>query len=242
MKHRLARLYLAASLAALSFPAIAGSGPRAVIELFTSQGCSSCPPADALLRDFAKDASIIAVSLPVTYWDYLGWKDTLAEKAFSKRQRGYAETRGDGQIYTPQVVVNGLRHAVGSDRRGIEAAIDEPSKALKVPLNLKTTQAGVTIELPGGMQGLVGVLWLMPITKSRSVAIGRGENTGRNITYTNVVRSIVKVGEWSGEPMSIDVPHDVATPPGTNGFVVLLQTMRDGRPDVILGAAKGGGL
>jgi hypothetical protein len=242
MKHRLARLCLAAAFAALTVPAIAGGVPRAVIELFTSQGCSSCPPADALLREFAKEANVIAVSLPVTYWDYLGWKDTLAEKAFSKRQRAYAETRGDGQVYTPQVVVNGLRHAVGSDRRSIEAAIAEPSKALTVPVTVKATPAGATIDLPGGRPGLAGVLWLMPVTKSYSVAIGRGENTGRNITYTNVVRSIVKIGDWSGAPMSIDVPRDVATPPGTNGFVVLLQIMHDGRPDVILGAAKSAGL
>src|SRR5258708_9958282 len=101
----------------------AGAEPRAVIELFTSQGCSSCPPADKLLNQFVSDPSLIPISLPIDYWDYLGWKDTLADPRNSARQRAYSHVRGDREVYTPQEVVNGSVHALGSDKEAIETAI-----------------------------------------------------------------------------------------------------------------------
>src|SRR5579862_784682 len=101
----------------------AHADPRAVVELFTSQGCSSCPPADKVIGELAKDPSVIALSMPIDYWDYLGWKDTLADARFSARQKAYSLMRGDRDVYTPQVVVNGSTHVVGSDRAGIEQAI-----------------------------------------------------------------------------------------------------------------------
>ena len=97
----------------------AHADPRAVVELFTSQGCSSCPPADKIIGELAKDPSVIALSMPIDYWDYLGWKDTLADARFSARQKAYSQMRGDRDVYTPQVVVNGSAHLVGSDRVGI---------------------------------------------------------------------------------------------------------------------------
>src|SRR4030088_3682826 len=106
----------------------AGAEPRAVIELFPSQGCSSCPPADKLLGQFAGDPSLSPISLPIDYWDYLGWKDTLAEPRNSARQRAYSHMRGDRDVYTPQVVVNGSVHLIGSDRAGIEGAIGDTKK------------------------------------------------------------------------------------------------------------------
>src|SRR6516164_4011195 len=109
-------------------PAIAGEEPRAVIELFTSQGCSSCPAADKLLGELADDPSLVAMSLPVDYWDYLGWHDTLALAGHSKRERAYARVRGDGQVYTPQVVVNGTAHVLGSDKIAIERTIAQDRK------------------------------------------------------------------------------------------------------------------
>ena len=103
----------------------AHADPRAVVELFTSQGCSSCPPADKIIGELAKDPSIIALSMPIDYWDYLGWKDTLADSRFSARQKAYSQMRGDRDVYTPQVVVNGSVHVIGSDRAGIESAIGD---------------------------------------------------------------------------------------------------------------------
>src|SRR5437868_14905051 len=95
--------------------ALAGE-PRAVVELFTSQGCSSCPPADKLMGEFAADPSLVSISLPIDYWDYLGWRDTLADPRHTARQKAYSKGRGDREVYTPQVVVNGSLHALGSDR------------------------------------------------------------------------------------------------------------------------------
>src|ERR1700758_4333241 len=102
--------------------------PRAVVELFTSQGCSSCPPADKIIGELAKDPSVIALSMPIDYWDYLGWKDTLADARFSARQKAYSRARGDREVYTPQAVINGSAHVIGSDREGIESAIGATAK------------------------------------------------------------------------------------------------------------------
>ena len=128
--------FLVLATAIGAFACTTDAAPRAVIELFTSQGCSSCPPADKLLATLAKDPDLIALSLPVDYWDRLGWKDTLAEHAFTERQQAYAAMRGDGQVYTPQAVVNGSEHAVGSQALAIETAVGETSANLRVPLSL----------------------------------------------------------------------------------------------------------
>src|SRR3984885_11898933 len=114
--------------------------PRAVVELFTSQGCSSCPAADKVLGELAKDPNVIAISLPIDYWDYLGWKDTLADSRFTARQKAYSRARGDRDVYTPQVVVNGSAHVIGSDRTGIERAIEvtrESDGVMSVPVSMK---------------------------------------------------------------------------------------------------------
>ena len=118
MKYRhiaFAAAIVSTSVAAQAW-APAWAGPRAVIELFTSQGCSSCPAADKVLGELSRDPSLVTMSLPVDYWDYLGWKDTLAIHGHSTRQRAYAEARGDREVYTPQIVVNGVVHVLGSDK------------------------------------------------------------------------------------------------------------------------------
>src|SRR5689334_13931994 len=122
--------------------------PKAVVELFTSQGCSSCPPADKLLGDLAKDPSVIALSMPIDYWDYLGWKDTLADSRFSARQRAYSRMRGDREVYTPQVVVNGSTHVIGSDRAGIESAIGKSDKGvMSVPVTLSLAGKQINVSV-----------------------------------------------------------------------------------------------
>src|SRR5256886_7045454 len=124
--------------------------PRAVVELFTSQGCSSCPPADRIIGELAKDPDVIALSLPIDYWDYLGWKDTLADSRFSARQKAYSRMRGDRDVYTPQVVVNGSRHVIGSDRTRIEGAITDTQKAdcvLSVPVTMTVSGKHTTVSV-----------------------------------------------------------------------------------------------
>ncbi len=134
----------------LFFANPASAEPRAVIELFTSQGCSSCPEADKLIGEIAKDPSVIAVSLPIDYWDYLGWKDTLADPKFTARQKAYSKIRGDRQVYTPQVIVNGRLHALGSDRASIERAIaDSAGKAgvMSVPVKVSVAKGQITVSV-----------------------------------------------------------------------------------------------
>src|SRR6266849_8189789 len=162
----------------------AHADPRAVVELFTSQGCSSCPPADQIIGELAKDPSVIALSMPIDYWDYLGWKDTLADSRFSARQKAYSQMRGDRDVYTPQVVVNGSAHVIGSDRDGIESAIGATGKAdgvMSVPVSM--TQAGKQINVSVAASGkgpaaAHGEVWIGAVSKAVPISIGRGENRG----------------------------------------------------------------
>src|SRR5215204_5041079 len=168
------RLQLASSLAItclVTLPCLAITAqpahaePRAVVELFTSQGCSSCPPADKIIGDLAKDPSVIALSLPIDYWDYLGWKDTLADSRFSARQKAYSRMRGDRDVYTPQVVVNGSKHVIGSDRTRIEGAMSETQKAdgvMSVPVTMTVSgkQLTVSVAASKGPAAAHGEVWI----------------------------------------------------------------------------------
>jgi hypothetical protein len=217
--------------------------PRAVIELFTSQGCSSCPPADKLIAEYSRDPSVIALSLAVDYWDYLGWKDTLALSGHSKRQRAYAKARGDREVYTPQVVVNGSVHVIGSDLAGIENAIHLTRKAdavMSVPVTM--TQAGTQIKVSvaasaKGPAAMHGEVWICSIAKAVPISIGRGENRGRQVTYHNVVRGLLKVGDWNGTPASWTVPLENISRDGVDAAVVYVQDGNRDRPGVMLGAS-----
>src|SRR3954452_18173221 len=131
----------------------AHADPRAVVELFTSQGCSSCPPADKIIGELAKDPNVIALSMPIDYWDYLGWKDTLADTRFSARQKAYSHMRGDRDVYSPQMVVNGSAHVIGSDRDRIEGAISETQKAdgvMSVPVTMTLSGRQLTVSVAAG--------------------------------------------------------------------------------------------
>ena len=227
-------------LAALT-PQSAQAEPRAVLELFTSQGCSSCPPADKLIAEYARDPSVIAMSLAVDYWDYLGWKDTLALTGHSNRQRAYARARGDRQVYTPQMVVDGAVHALGSDKAAIERAIRQTRDQSSLLLPVKIEQAGdhlmVTVPAAKDEKGQ-GEIWLCPITKSIPVAVGRGENSGHTITYTNVVRRWIKLGDWSGKAETYTVPMKDVQSGGIDSAAVVVQSGVASAPKLMLGAAQ----
>ncbi len=207
----------------------------AVIELFTSQGCSSCPPADKLAAELAQNPNLIVLSFPVDYWDNLGWKDTLAKHVFTERQQAYALERGDKQVYTPQVVVNGMNHAVGSERSDITklAQSNNPSVALKII----HARDGHILQVPA-FKGGSGTVILLPITRSKSVNIGRGENHGHIVTYTNVVRGIIKLGDWKGEATSFNIPPVFGNSDDADSYAVILQSGTIGHPKAIMGAAK----
>jgi hypothetical protein len=221
----------------------AHADPRAVVELFTSQGCSSCPPADKILGELAKDPSIIAMSMPIDYWDYLGWKDTLADARFSARQKAYSQVRGDREVYTPQVVINGSVHVVGSDRAGIENAIGATSKAdgvMSVPVSMTQADKQITVSVAASTKGPAaqhGEVWICSISKSIPISIGRGENSGREVTYHNVVRNLLKLGDWNGSPGSWTVPLESISHDGVDGAVVYVQDGSRDKPGPMLGAA-----
>lgn len=217
----------------------ASAQTRAVVELFTSQGCSSCPPADKLLGELAADPSLVVMSIPIDYWDYLGWKDTLANPRNSARQKAYARARGDGQVYTPQAVVNGAVHALGSDKAAIEQAIAKSRKsgAMSVaPVTLAVHDGHINVALPETEGEPSGEAWLCGLTRSTTVDVGRGENKGRSITYHNVARRWMKLGDWAGHARTFSVPVQ-ALSGGIDGAAVLVQVGSPERPQTILGAA-----
>lgn len=230
------------SLAAeADFRAQSASRPKTVLELFTSQGCSSCPPADALLERFIRRDDVIALSVPVDYWDRLGWKDTFASRDNSNRQRDYAVGRGDGQVYTPQVVINGRAHAVGSSAGQIESAIAWTAKArgeTNVPIRLQLSGETLVVEAGGSSAGLrdaTGTLFVAAIQDHGKVTIGRGENAGRTVTYFNVVRSMKPMASWNGGPITVRLPRKELLCPECQAVAVLLQ---QGRGGPIIGAAQ----
>ena len=220
----------------------AHADPRAVVELFTSQGCSSCPPADQIIGELAKDPNVIALSMPIDYWDYLGWKDTLADSRFSARQKAYSHMRGDRDVYTPQVVVNGTTHVIGSDRAGIEGAMKDTGKSasvmsVPVTMSLSGKQINVSVAASKGSAVAHGEVWICSVSKEVPISIGRGENRGRQITYYNVVRNILKVGDWNGSSGSWTVPLENISRDGVDAAVVYVQDGNREKPGVMLGAA-----
>jgi hypothetical protein len=222
-----------------------GEEVRAVLELFTSQGCSSCPPADALLERYAARKDVIALSLPVDYWDYLGWKDTLASPKFSARQKYYAKERGDGRVYTPQMMVSGRAHVVGSSPDQIEAAISatEPQfAASRVPVKVKVDGKRLVIEAGEAQPGTPvqeATIWLAMVHREASIKIERGENRGKTVKYVNVVRELNPIGMWSGKAVKHEISREAVAEPGNELCVVLLQV---GKAGPIIGAAKAEGL
>lgn len=226
--------------AAVVSPAVAQEPPpvQAVLELFTSQGCSSCPPADKLFVKLAKEQGVLALTFPVTIWDYLGWKDTFAQSAFTARQKHYGLARGDRHIYTPQAVINGAAHAVGSDFHAIMAARRATSSlegAMSLSVTLTEKAGAWQATIPAG-QG-EGFVFLTVFDRLRSVDIGRGENTGRKIHYANVVRETTRLGEYTGAARQIDLPGGLKNTPD-EGFAVIVQAGYERRPGLILGAAE----
>ena len=160
--------------------------PPAVVELFTSQGCSSCPPADALLGELAEKPGIVALSYSVDYWDYLGWQDTLGSPANSERQRNYARARGDGRVYTPQVVVDGILHANGANEAAIEMAMRNAAKRLqdvKVPVSMHADGDTLIVDVgaaPETSDKRAATVWLAIAKEMETVEVARGENRGRD--------------------------------------------------------------
>jgi hypothetical protein len=221
----------------------AHADPRAVVELFTSQGCSSCPPADKVMGELAMDPSVIALSLPIDYWDYLGWKDTLADSRFTARQRAYSHMRGDRDVYTPQAVINGSVHVIGSDREGIEGAILDTTRSddvMSVPVSMTLSGKQLNVSVAAshaGSSASHGEIWICAISKAVPISIARGENRGHEVIYHNVVRNLLKVGDWDGTAGNWTVPLENISREGVDAAAVYVQDGNRDRPGPMLGAA-----
>ncbi|MBU1526836.1 MAG: DUF1223 domain-containing protein [Alphaproteobacteria bacterium] len=226
-------------LATLS-PALAGetrAKSKAVLELFTSQGCSSCPPADALLEKMSENPDYIALAYHVDYWDYIGWPDTYGAKANSDRQRDYAASWGSSRIFTPQLVVNGVKSVVASRRAEVESAVG--ATGLHLPIDLTTAGDMLEVSVAGDDDMEEAVVWLITFIDRAEVDIQRGENKGKKIAYTQIVTGRQAVGMW--EPQSgarFKLPLTEVLPEGSNGAVIMIQQERDHLPGRILGAAS----
>jgi hypothetical protein len=210
--------------------------PKAVVELFTSQGCAQCPPADALLTGLAEEGDVVALAYHVDYWDYVGWEDTFGSPEFSDRQRAYAKSWGSSRIYTPQMVVNGAKGVVGSRRGEVHGALD----GAVLPLAVEIARDGDALEvsIPPNTSLDDAVVWMVTYLDRADVAIDKGENAGKAMVYTQVVTDRQVLGMWEGATgASLKLPLPEILSDGSTGIAVIVQQEKGGLPGPILGAA-----
>lgn len=214
-------------------PARADAPPPVVVELFTSQGCSSCPPADDYLGQLAQQPGVLALAFHVPYWNYIGWTDPFAKPWAAARQRGYMRSLHQPYVYTPQMVVNGTAQAIGSERSTIEALI-RAAAATQPPhpdLMLRWRDDGALIVAVGAgpsPPAEPATLWLVGFDRPHETKILRGENAGRTLIDYNAVRSFRRLGAWAGWSSEMIVPAAEARGLGNAGIAVLLQARGTG--------------
>ncbi len=235
------------AITALAFSIFSGASlageakpPLGVVELFTSQGCSSCPPADRLFGELATRKDIVVLSYHVDYWDYLGWQDTLASRDNSARQYAYMHAFDKRSVYTPQAVVNGRTDANATSEAEIEKALrdlKEEGKGLTVPISVRRAGDSVVIEAGEGSRDAEAAIVLVSFAPPTPIAIRKGENKGQTITYLNAVLRVQTVGMWHGAFARFEMPASEVVRKDAGGCAVLLQAVSaDGRPGPILGA------
>ena len=202
----------------------ATDAPPVVVELFTSQGCSSCPPADAYLGELAQRSDVLALAFHVDYWNYIGWTDPFASKFATQRQHAYAGHLNMRYVYTPQMVVNGTTEGVGSERttvaRLIKAAEDERMPHQRVTL-ARNGDGTLAVHVDAGTAAEPATLWLVGFDGEHSTRVLRGENEGQTLKDYQVVRSLSSLGTWQGAALDLTVPADKVG--GDGGVAVLLQ-------------------
>jgi hypothetical protein len=233
--------FVAAALAAGAAPASAGERPGPiVVELFTSQGCNSCPPADAYLGELAKRPDILALSWHVDYWDYIGWKDPFAQHAFTQRQHAYSRALAQRYVYTPQMVINGRLQGIGSERGEIERLIGEAKTeqtgaAAHAP-RLSLVGDSVHIEGgPGGSSAAPSNVWIAIFDPQHWTAVEQGENAGQRLGEYNVVREWTQIGKYDGKPVTLKLGVDMGEYEKSGCAIVVQQQTPEG-PGPILAA------
>ena len=229
----LGALLIAAALVAVPL-SVRADGPKVVLELFTSQGCSSCPSADAFLGELAEARDdVVALSFHVDYWDYIGWEDRFATAETTARQRDYARALGIAYVYTPQLVIDGARHVVGSNRGAVNDAIavSKAIKARRVPVTLTSSGSDrLTVEI-GRSDGYYGdaTVWLVAVDRQHRTTVDAGENRGRTLINYNVVRDYRPIGRWVGGAMTLELGPDELSSAAQgmgDGCAVLVQENR----------------
>lgn len=215
-------------------PARAVDRGPVVVELFTSEGCSSCPPADKFLGELTGHDDVIALSFHVDYWDYIGWADTFATPQTTERQRAYGRALDQRYIYTPEMVVDGRAHSPwpAEVRRLIRMARERPRLAVRFR---ETGDDHYSVVIPAGKAKGDAAVWIAFYDDSHTISIPRGENGGRTLTYINVVRDLRRIGTWRGEALEIPVSMSAARGEGRGGCAVIVQ---QGAAGPILGAAN----
>ncbi len=220
--------------------ALAGEAraPKGVVELFTSQGCASCPPADTALAQLVSQGDMVVLSYHVDYWNYLGWTDTLSSKENTERQYGYAKTMGRSGVYTPQAIINGREHVKGTDLSMINGKIDGMQKSgqgLSVPISATMRGDEIEIEIGEG-QGQADVV-VAYFTKRQQVDVTKGENSGKRMDYWHSVYDVQSVGMWNGKKMTLTLPGKALGKTKKDGCAILLQASGPGgEPAAIMGA------
>lgn len=220
-------------LAALGFmifggPVAAETKSPVVVELYTSQGCSSCPPAKAFLGELATRPDVVALEFHVDYWDYIGWKDPFASPEYVKRQRSYSANMGERYVYTPQMVIQGQTHEVESKRYLVEKkiALIRDNADSGPDITLKKVGDSVQVNV-GGEQGAGAYdIFFVTFDAKHTTKILRGENRGETLINTNVVRAFDRVGRWSGDPVELTV--SLAGKKGDGGCAVIVQKVNQG--------------
>ncbi|MCZ4091074.1 DUF1223 domain-containing protein [Sinorhizobium psoraleae] len=217
-----------------------GKTIKGVVELFTSQGCSSCPPADAALKKLVDEGDVVALAYHVDYWNYLGWADTLASKENTERQYAYARMLGSNGVYTPQAVLNGRDHLNGANLQAIRSRLDAMNtdgRGLAVPVDAAIAADEISIKIGAG-EGKANVV-VVYFDRAKVVDVEKGENSGKQIAYWHAVRDIQTIGMWDGKPAEFTLPASVLIEGrGNSGCAILLQSMKDAETlGAIVGAA-----
>jgi hypothetical protein len=219
MRHAFLSGALAVMLLFQSAPLRAGEPSPVVVELFTSQGCSSCPPADAYLVELARRPDVLPLSIHVDYWNYIGWTDPFASKQATQRQKDYSRSLGQKYVYTPEIVINGAAHEVGSDREACNRLIESAKMRPSGPtLTVERGASGVSARVSGSAEHGPATLWLVRYEPEHTTRVLRGENGGRELRNVNVVREWRELGTWTGKEISLPLPG------GDDGrFALILQ-------------------
>ncbi|CUH40528.1 putative secreted protein [Jannaschia seosinensis] len=214
--------------------ALPAAADPVVVELFTAQGCSSCPPADALLSEIAADEDVIALSLHVDYWDWIGWRDTFAKPAFTERQYAYAAGDGTSVVYTPQFVVGGSDVIAGPSGIELAKVLDAHGSVTDDVLRIASSPEGREVMAMPMKNVEAAELVLVTYLPQAQVRVLHGENAGRVMDYHNIVHGWDVLAPWSGANVTVPLPD---APKGMRQ-VVLAQSLEDGRPGAILGAVR----